>query len=104
MQNVHKPKPNLPHFAGAGTGAVHPAVLLVRVLRHPLSAVVEGRLDAAHAGGRVQGGLRRAEARVVAQPGARQGSRGCTRCASTSATADAYYRLCGGGGGVRGTC
>ena len=88
----------------AGARAVHPAVLLVAVLVHALPAVVEGRLDAAHAGGRVQGGLRRAEARVVAQPGARQGSRGRARCASTSATMDAYYRLCGGGGGgVRGT-
>ena len=80
----------------AGARAVHPAVLLVAVLVHALPAVVEGRLDAAHAGGRVQGGLRRAEARVVAQPGARQGSRGRTRCASTSAAADAYYRLWGG--------
>ena len=41
---------NSPLGAGAGAGAVDPAVLLVGVLGHPLAAVVEGGLDAAHAG------------------------------------------------------
>ena len=52
----------------AGAGAVHPAVLLVRVLRHALAAVVEGALDAAHAAEGVHHRRGRAQARVVAQP------------------------------------
>ena len=64
---------NSPLGAGAGAGAVDPAVLLVRVLRHPLAAVVEGGLDAAHAGQGVHRGLGRAEARVVTQPARGQG-------------------------------
>ena len=51
-----------------GAGAVHPAVLLVRVLGHALAAVVEGALDAAHAAERVHHRRGRAQARVVAQP------------------------------------
>ena len=54
-----------PLVVGAGTGAVHPAVLLVSVLSHPLSAVVEGGLDAAHTAQGVHCRLGRAEARVV---------------------------------------
>ena len=54
-----------PLVVGAGAGAVHPAVLLVSVLSHPLSAVVEGGLDAAHTAQGVHCRLGRAEARVV---------------------------------------
>ena len=59
-----------------GAGAVHPAVLLVRVLRHALAAVVEGALDAAHAAERVHHRRGRAQARVVAQPP--RGERSCS--------------------------
>ena len=83
----------------AGARAVHPAVLFVAVLVDALTAVVEGCLHAAHAGQRVQGRLRRAEAGVVAKPRTRQCSWGCTCCTPTAATAHADYRLGGGGRG-----
>ena len=57
-----------PLVAGAGAGTVHPVVLLVRVLVQLLPAVVEGGLDAAHAGEAVHGGLGGAVAGVAAQP------------------------------------
>ena len=90
---------DLPLVVAAGAGAVHPAVLLVAVLVDALPAVVEGRLHTAHAGEGVQGGLCRAEAGVVAQPSTWKSTRGCTGCATTSATAHTDDRLGGGGGG-----
>ena len=47
----------LPLVVAAGARAVHPTVLLVTVLVNTLPTVVEGRLDTAHAGEGVQGGL-----------------------------------------------
>ena len=91
-----------PLVVAAGARAVHPTVLLVTVLVNTLPTVVEGRLHAAHAGEGVQGGLRRAEAGVVAKPRTRQCSWGCTCCTPTAATAHADYRLGGGGRGGAG--
>ena len=91
-----------PLVVAAGARAVHPTVLLVTVLVNALPTVVEGRLDTAHAGEGVQGGLGRAEAGVVAQPSTGESSRGCTRCTTTPAAAHADDRLGGGGGGGRG--
>ena len=88
-----------PLVVAAGARAVHPTVLLVTVLVNTLPTVVEGRLHAAHAGEGVQGGFRRAEAGVVAQPSTGESTRGCTSCTSTAATAHADDRLGGGGGG-----
>ena len=94
---------NLPLVVTAGAGAIHPAVLLVAVLVDALPAVVEGRLHAAHAGEGVQGGLRRAETGVVAQPSTGKSTGGCTCCAPTPATADTDDGLRGGRGGGGGT-
>ena len=80
-----------PLVTGAGAGAVHPLLLLVTVLVQPLPAVVEGRLDAAHAGHRVQGSLGRAQARVVTQPGRGQGPRGGAGRAPTLPAPHADY-------------
>ena len=87
-----------PLVAGAGAGTLHPVVLLVRVLVQPLPAVVEGRLDAAHAGDAVHGGLGRAEAGVVAQPvGGEGGGAGAGRTPTPPAHhADDRVRLAGG--------
>ena len=94
-----------PLVTGAGAGAVHPLLLLVTVLVQPLPAVVEGGLDAAHAGHRVQGGLGRAQARVVTEPGRGQGPGGRAGRAPALPAPHADYRLRGrggGGGGGRG--
>ena len=86
-----------PLVAGAGAGTLHPVVLLVRVLVQLLPAVVEGGLDAAHAGEAVHGVLGRAVAGVVAQPvGGEGGGAGTGRTATPPAHhADDRVRLAG---------
>ena len=89
----------LPLVGGAGAGTVHPVVLLVRVLVQLLPAVIEGGLDAAHAGDGVHGGLGGAEAGVVAQPVRGERLRGGTGGTSAPATLHADDGVRGGRGG-----